>query len=272
MRRQKLIVLVAVIFILYLIVIFSSAEQVKRGKIASHSLKDIYSIKTYSPLQQLAPGEIIVKFKMPISDFEMAYLISKYQSQKIGDWRSSWPSARRISNGTYVIRFPEDCSVEQMIGVFEQNPYVEYAEPNFIVYAIAYNSSKKIPRAPWKYGQLKPIREAQGEDLLVGIESTNRAGGTMRFSEARKKENMQHKGIHGKEDLVLSTSKASLKAVNKDNGIQPHPGTNDNMRVTQPSDKKRIIRSKTKIYTYRDSEGKLVVTNYYLSKSNTNKK
>ncbi len=273
MIRQKRIVLVAVIFILYLIVISSSAEQVKQGKIASPSLKDIYSIKTcFPPQQQFVPGEFIVKFKVPISDFEMAYLISKYQSQKIGDWRSSWSSARRISNGTYVIRFPEDCSVEQMIEIFERNPYVEYAEPNFIFYTCAYHSSMKIPTAPWKYGKLKSISEAQREDMLVGNKTTNGAGGTMRFPEARKKENMQHKDIPRKENLVLPANKAGLKAVNKDNGIQPYPGTNDNMRESQSSDNKRIIRSKTKIYTYRDSEGKLVITNYYLSKSDTNKK
>jgi hypothetical protein len=94
----------------------------------------------------------------------------------------------------------------------------------------------------------------------------------VRFPEAWKKENMHHKDIHGKEDLVLPANRAGLKAVNKDIGIQPHPGTNDNMRETQSSDNKRSIRSKTKIYTYRNSEGELVITNYYLSKSNTNKK
>jgi hypothetical protein len=253
-------------------VIFSSAEQARRGRSTNRSLKDIHSIRNYLPPQQCVPDRIILKFKMPVSDFEMADLIDKYLSQKIGDGRSCWPSVRRMLNGSCAIKLPEDCSVEQMVEVLEQNPYVEYAEPDHIGYIIASHSTKRIPNPPGKHGKLKPIKGAQGEDLFMGVESTHRAGGTMRPPEAQKKENMQHKDVHGKKNLALPARKAGLKTVNKDSGIQPHHETDDNLRGIQSSDNERIIRPKTKIYTYRDSEGKLVITNYYFSKSNTDKK
>jgi hypothetical protein len=126
MRRKKPIVLVSIIVVLCLTVIFINAEQDKQRRITTLSLKDIYSIKNNFPQQQrYVSGEIIVKFKMPLSDFEVAYLFGEFQPKIIG--------ASRMLDGSYVIRFPENYSTAQMIQVFERNPYVKYAEPNVIV-------------------------------------------------------------------------------------------------------------------------------------------
>ena len=273
MRRQKLIVSLTIIFILYLTVIFSSAEQPRESRITNRPLKDLYSKKNYFPLQQqYVPGEIIIKFKMPISDFEIANLFGEYQSQKIGDWRSSWPSTRRMLNGSYVIRLLENGSEEQMDKVFEQNPYVEYTEPNGIAYITTYRSAQRILNSPWEPGKLRPIKAIQGEDLPAGIESTHRADRTSQFSETLNKEIMLHKNAGGETGQVLTASNSGRMAVNKDNGIQSYPESTDNKKETQSFDNKLILRSKTKIYTYRDSEGRLVVTNYCRYKNKTNKK
>ncbi len=288
MRRNKPIVLVAMVFILSSTAIFSNAEQGKRRRITTADHQDIYSKNKFRSRRlrynqqphlfpsrdnrpRYVPGEIIVKFNMPLSDFEVANLIGEYQNKKIGDWRSSWPSARRMLNGSYVIRFPENCSVEQMVQVLKRNPYVKYAEPNFIAYITAYRSTQMIPNPPWEYGKPKPISEVGGESFSMGIELTPRVGDTKRFPKALKKEDMLPKDIHGETNLVLDAYNVGQEAVKKYNGIQPYPETNDNMRETQSSDNKPIIRSKAKIYKYRNSEGRLVITNYYLYKSNTNK-
>jgi len=268
MRRKKPIVLVSIIFILYLTVIFSSAEQDKRIRIINRSLKDSYSIKDYfSPQQRYVPGEIIVKFKIPLSDFELANLFDEYQPQKLG----YWPSSRRLGDNRYLIRFPENYSVEQMVQGFEQNPYVKYAEPNFIGHLL------EMPNKPGEYFlkklhsfKRKRIKEVRRKGLHKDIEKTLRTGGERRSHEALKKEDiLLLKDIHGETNLVLDAYNASQEAIKKYNGIPPYPETDNYTRKIQSSDNKLIIRSKAKIYKYRDSEGRLVITNYYLYKSNT---
>jgi hypothetical protein len=110
-----------------------------------------------------------------------------------------------------------------------------------------------------------------GKGLHKDIEKTPNADTTSQSSEALNKENMVYKDIDGETTQVPAASNSGQKAVNKDNGFPPYSETKDNVRETQSSDNKSNIRSKAKIYKYRDSEGRLVITNYSLSKSNTNK-
>ncbi len=166
MRRKKRVVLASLV-VLNLTVIFSFADQDKRKIIKTHSSRDFYSTifrspeqdkrriitnqpsqHNYSikdlipPQQQHVPGEIIVEFTMPLSDFEIANLIGEYLSQKIGDMRSGWRSVKRLKNNLYLIRFPENISVEQMVQVFERNPYVKYAEQNGIGHTLGIPNDK----------------------------------------------------------------------------------------------------------------------------------
>ncbi|MGB6867730.1 MAG: hypothetical protein WBE11_18760 [Candidatus Aminicenantaceae bacterium] len=236
MRKKKPIVWFSMIFILNLTVIFSGAEQDKLiRKVTNRSIKDINSIKEYFlPQQQYAPGESIVRFKVPLSDFEVAYLIGEFQLKIIG--------ASRMANGCYLIRFQENCSVEHMVQALERNPYVEYAELNGIGHITANSSTQMIPNPSWEYGKLKPIKEVRAEGLHTDIEKAPSADGARQSYQALKKEDMLQKGIHSE------------------------------TKKTQSSDNKSSIRSKAKIYKYRYSEGRLVITNYSLSKSDTKKK
>jgi hypothetical protein len=120
------------------------------------------------------------------------------------------------------------------------------------------NDTVRIPERPDDFGN-------------YSFERPHRERDTKRFPKALNKEDIWHKDTDGETNQVLTAPNSGRKAVNKDNGTPPYPGTNDNMRETQSSDNKPIIRSKAKIYTYRDSEGRLVITNYYRSKSNANK-
>ena len=99
-----------------------------------------------------------------------------------------------------------------------------------------------------------------------------RVHGNSQFLEALEKNDMQHKEIQEETNSILTASNASRKPVKKENGIPPSPETDNNTRKIQSSDNKRIVRSKAKIYSYRDSDGRLVFTNYCRSKSKTNKK
>lgn len=267
MGRKKPIVLVSIIFILYLAVIFSSAEQDEVRITTNRSFKDTFSIKDYFlPEQRYVTGEMIVKFKRPLSDFELDNLFDEYQPQKLG----YWPSSKRIADNLYLIRFPENYSVEQMVQVFERSPYVKYAEPNHIYHLVT-----GMPNEPSAYFlkklhtiTRKRIKEVLRKGLHTDIEKTPRAGGERRSHEALKKEDILPKDIHGETNLVLDAYKASQEAVKKYNGIPPYPETDNYTRKIQSSDNKLIIRSKAKIYKYRNSEGRLVITNYYLDKSN----
>jgi len=273
MIKKKPIVLVSITFILYLIVIFSSAEQADVRIITDCSFKDTFSIKDYFlPQQRYVPGEIVVKFKRPLSDYELSNLLDKYWPPEAGDWRTNWPSAKGCANNRYLIRFPENYSVERMIQFFERNPCVEYAEPNQIVYALG------MPNDPGAYfleklhsTEIKRIKEILRKGLHQDIEKTPEAGGERRSHEVLKKEDMlpMPKIVHGEKNLVLDADKASQEAVKKYNRIPPYPETDNYTRKIQSSDNKMIIRSKAKIYKYRNSEGRLVITNYYLCKSNT---
>ena len=236
MRKEKPIVWLSMIFILYLMVIFSGAEQDKLiRKVTNRSLKDIYSIKEYfPPQQQSAPGEVIVRFNVPLSDFEVAYLFGEFQPKMV--------DGSRMANGCYLIRFPENCNVEHMVQALERSPYVEYAEPNGIGHITADRSTQMIPNPPWEYGKLKPIKEVRAESLHTDIEKAPKADGARQSYQALKKEDMLQKDIHVE------------------------------IKKTQSSDNKSSIRSKVKIYKYRDDEGRLVITNYSLSKKNTKKK
>jgi hypothetical protein len=62
------------------------------------------------------------------------------------------------------------------------------------------------------------------------------------------------------------------KAVKADKGIRHNPEDVSETEQKRSSDTKLINRSKAKIYTYRDSKGRLVFTNYAGKKSRTNKK
>ena len=78
---------------------------------------------TYSSRgMQYVSDQVLVKFKSSVTEEMREAAIASYQSTTL----------KRISSiNVYQLQVPEDVSVEEMIYLFEQNPDVEYAEPNY---------------------------------------------------------------------------------------------------------------------------------------------
>ncbi len=227
MRRNKLIVLVAMVFILSSTAIFSNAEQDKRKRFPNPTHRDIYSKNKFRRRRlfynqkrhsfpyrvfrqwytfsvrdnflQLVPVNVTVKFKRPVSEFEAAYLFDHYRLKK--------SSGMRVTDNPFLIMFPGS-RPDDIVGIPER--------PDFFV----------------NYSRERPLR----------------VHGKSQFLEAPEKDDIRHKETQGEKNQVLAS-------------------TDDSTKKRQTSDPKRNIRSKAKIYSYRDSEGRLVFSNYGRSKS-----
>lgn len=74
------------------------------------------------------PDELLVKFKSVIPDEMKEAAITAYNAKKL----------KRIPGlDIYQLQIPEGTTVEEMLYALRQNPDVEYAEPNYILYATA---------------------------------------------------------------------------------------------------------------------------------------
>lgn len=73
------------------------------------------------------PNEAIVKFKRDASYGSDVMNLFRTNSMTI---KSIFPSIR-----TVVVKLPENADTEELINIMNNNPSVEYAEPNYIVYA-----------------------------------------------------------------------------------------------------------------------------------------
>ncbi|MCK4758976.1 MAG: peptidase S8 [Candidatus Aminicenantes bacterium] len=78
---------------------------------------------TYSPRgMQYVSDQVLVKFKSSVTEEMREAAIASYQSTTL----------KIISSiNVYQLQVPEDVSVEEMLYLLEQNPDVEYAEPNY---------------------------------------------------------------------------------------------------------------------------------------------
>jgi len=128
MKKKKIILLISIILFLSLTVSFNNAQQDRRNKrITDPTLKDSHILKdnfrSRDNQLQYASNEILVKFKPSLSENEVASLIEIYGSQRI----------KKIPKlNVYQIHIPEQYTVEEMVYVFDQNPDVMYAEPNYV--------------------------------------------------------------------------------------------------------------------------------------------
>lgn len=89
----------------------------------------IQSINKGLPFQlkekQYVPDQILIKFKPTLSELLIEITLAAYQTKKIN----------RIPRlNIYQLQIPRDLTVEEMVYIMNQNPDVEYAEPNYIVY------------------------------------------------------------------------------------------------------------------------------------------
>jgi thermitase len=124
-----------------------------------------------------AAHEVLVKFKPFLSEQMIKATIAAYRSQKL----------KKISHlDVYQIQIPENASVKEMIYALKQNPYVMYAEPNYIAhiektpndtlfkyqYAL-YNNGQEIGPAGSPRGTLSAdIKATAAWEETMGAEET----------------------------------------------------------------------------------------------------
>jgi hypothetical protein len=230
MRKNKLIVLSTLISILSSTAIFSSDRP--QSRICIDRNQPPYIIPPIDKKPQYAPGEVVVRFKIPVSEFEAAYLLGEFQPKLIG--------SENTLSGSYILRFPENADVERLSQFIEQNPYVESAGPN------TYANLIKIP-VDFSNNSMEMLRRMLDLDQILEAPSN----AVVRSTE--KKEET---------DQVSVAAEHSREAEKIYNEIPHDPERDSKSKKIHTSDPKRIIRSKVKIYSYRDSEGRLVLTNY----------
>ncbi len=77
--------------------------------------------------KRFADKRILVKFKPFLPVFKIEEIIKNYEIRKL----------RKIEHlGISVLEIPEDKTVEEMIYLLNQNPDVEYAEPDYVAYIL----------------------------------------------------------------------------------------------------------------------------------------
>ena len=81
---------------------------------------------THDKNNTFAPGEVLVKFKEGVS----SRIQADTHLQLGASHTKSFPML-----GVYQLRLPSTVSVEEALRVYRQNPYVEYAEPNYTISA-----------------------------------------------------------------------------------------------------------------------------------------
>ncbi|MCX6562642.1 MAG: S8 family peptidase [Candidatus Aminicenantes bacterium] len=69
------------------------------------------------------PGEVLLKFKSSVPLPERALALAALRSRAL---------ARISSLNAYVVRIPEDATVEEMVEAFGRNPDIAYVQPNYI--------------------------------------------------------------------------------------------------------------------------------------------
>lgn len=105
----------------------------------------------------------------------------------------------------------------------------------------------------------------------TSCEKSPGARDTARFLENPETDEMLCKENQGKASVVFASDSTGRKTVKKGEGISLRPDTDDNAANVQPSDYERNTSKKAKIYAYRDSDGRLVFTNYSRIRAKGNK-
>ncbi len=129
-----------VLFVLLIIFIFSfswSSQDSRRTDNNQKERKDTISLKKIAPVRYegplYAPGEVLVKFNPSLSEQKIDSMIATYKSRK----------SKKIPRlDIYQVRISEDIEVMEMVSLMNQDPEIEYAEPNYIFHtAVTPNDS-----------------------------------------------------------------------------------------------------------------------------------
>lgn len=114
-----IVTLIAICTILMLIVPASALQDTSSDDILEKSV-DVQKTEKY------VPGEILVKFKPGLSDKDIGNINAKHETSVL----YTSPYA-----GFKTLKVPKTKTVEEMAEIYSKNPNVEYAVPNYLMYA-----------------------------------------------------------------------------------------------------------------------------------------
>ncbi|MFB0566866.1 MAG: S8 family peptidase [Candidatus Aminicenantaceae bacterium] len=133
MNKGKLLLLFFIIFIFSFSWSFQDVNHNKKKEAINYRLQQegenirYVNASYFSQIQspEYTDGQVLVKFKSYFPEHKIEAAIASYRSKKL----------RKIPRiNVYTIQIPEDITVEEMVFSLNQNPDVEYAEPNYKVY------------------------------------------------------------------------------------------------------------------------------------------
>jgi len=130
----------------------------------------IFQKRLPQPGMTYVPGEIIVKFKPDTTLQIIALLNGEFGTSVL--YTSQQAGFRRV-------KIPADKTVEEMVAIYKACPYVEYAEVNYIAYAMMVPSDLLYPRQ-WhlsnpKYGGIRVEKAwdvSTGSQVIVAVLDT----------------------------------------------------------------------------------------------------
>ncbi len=123
MRREKILIFIISILVIILFLNFRDFKREK--KVFKKNPKFLNLVFNVKPKSNYLEDEILVKFKPSVSFDHVEAIVSSYQTKKV----------KRIPRiNVYVLKISSEYSVEEMVKAFQDNPYVEFAEPNYIAH------------------------------------------------------------------------------------------------------------------------------------------
>lgn len=151
--KNKILVLLTIYSILMLIVPISATPQ--EGANSGDVLEKNAGIQKND---KYVPNEILVKFKPGLSDKELDNINSKCEASVL----YTSPYA-----GFKTLKVPKSKTVEEMVEIYSKNPNVEYAVPNYVMYATM------LPNDPlyvyqWNFKTPNGINVTDAWDISTG--------------------------------------------------------------------------------------------------------
>lgn len=151
--KNQILILIVIYSILMLIVPISATpqEDANSGDILE---KDAGIQKS----EKYVPNEILVKFKPGLSDKEVDNINSKNEAYVL--YSSQYA-------GFKTLKVPKSKTVEEMVEIYSKNPNVEYAVPNYVMYATM------LPNDPlyvyqWNFKPPNGINVTDAWDISTG--------------------------------------------------------------------------------------------------------
>jgi subtilisin family serine protease len=104
---------------------------------------DLDSVSAHPAAAEFVPGEVLVKCRLPLPPAAVATILRLAGGTMV---------ERNPTLGLYRLRLPEGVDVQQAVTLYNELPWVEYAEPNYIVQAATLPDDPLYPaHQAWYY-------------------------------------------------------------------------------------------------------------------------